>query len=302
MSEIVEQNSVESNAVESHRRMERLEQFVKCPREGGALRWTGQGMRCDSCGADFAASPQGILDLRPPQPSFSDDGDYGRRYRQALADPSGAAGVPWGTAESLSALDLTRKRRHIAAVRSLLDAPVSRPSTLCDLSGGAGHYTLAFADLFDYVFHCDLDPSSLRYTQEKASALGYKNIYFIRADYFRPPFAASLDRALCLDTLIRGPEHEVRLLRCIGRILADDGAAVVDFHNWWHNPLRRLGLLKENFGRNSSYARRELDAMLSSAGLTRLRYVPFRQETSKNSLLTCMIPPTRMVFSVSVSK
>ncbi len=287
----------------AHSKMERLAPLVRCPVEGGALRWMGERMRCDACGAEFSASPEGIVDLRPPRPSFSDGGDYGRRYREAFNSAANPQAAPWGTAESFSAVALARKKRHVAAVGSLLlDRESSRPSTLCDLSGGAGHYTLAFANLFDSVFHCDLDPASLFYTQEKARALGLQNIYCLRADYFQPPFAGSLDRVLCLDTLIRGPAHEGRLLASIRNILAAEGAAVVDFHNWWHNPLRRVGLLAENFGANRSYARREVDGMLGKAGLTVRSYVPFRQETPKDNLLTSVIPPTRLIFSVAGSE
>src|SRR5437016_40988 len=108
--------------VERGHDLETIERFLKCPQDRGPLRWTGEAMRCEMCGTNFPASPDGILDLRPRQPSFWGGGEYGRRYRETLAAPSEHAGAAWGAAESLSQVDLARKRRHVEAVGSLLFA------------------------------------------------------------------------------------------------------------------------------------------------------------------------------------
>ena len=80
---------------------------------------------------------------------------------------------------------------------------------------------------------------------------------FLRVDYLKLPFSQALDYVICLDTLIRGRDHERGLLASIRDALKPGGHAVLDFHNWWHNPLRRLGLLPQNFGGNTSYNYRE---------------------------------------------
>lgn len=123
-------------------------------------------------------------------------------------------------------------------------------------------------------------------------------------DYLRPPFRETLNRVICLDSLIRGEAHETRLLRTIQGALRPDGAAVVDFHNWWHNPIRRLGLLRNNFGLNRSYALNEVRQLLNEAGVVAPRYVPFHQETSSypwlRGLLQRVLPPTRFVYRFGV--
>jgi len=183
-------------------------------------------------------------------------------------------------------------------------SPDGTPSILCDLTGGSGHYTLALANQYDHVFHCDLDPASLFYTAKKAEAAGLRNMTFLRVDYMQPPFRRSIGDLLCLDTLIRGPEHELRLLRSIRGILRPGGSAVVDFHNWWHNPLRRLGLLKENFRNGKSYGVLEVKRLLNAAGYTGYHYASYRQEIARSrhaSRLLRMVPPTRLMFRLTVN-
>jgi SAM-dependent methyltransferase len=119
-------------------------------------------------------------------------------------------------------------------------------------------------------------------------------------DYFSPPFQASVPRIICLDTLVRGPEHERLVLRQIKRALAPAGKAVVDFHNWWHNPLRRMGLLRDNFRNNTSYKKSEVDDLFRQVQIDAPNHSPFHQEVDPErpftALLRYLIPPTRLVY------
>ena len=150
------------------------------------------------------------------------------------------------------------------------------------------------------VLHCDLSIASLSYVYRKAMALGLTNIYFLRIDYLNPPFLGSLPRVICIDTLIRGPEHERLLLRQLHQSLAPGGKAVVDFHNWWHNPIRRIGLLPDQFRHNTSYTRAGVEQLFREAGIAPVRYFPFHQEVDPDkpvtALLRHVIPPTRLVY------
>jgi hypothetical protein len=104
-----------------------------------------------------------------------------------------------------------------------------------------------------------------------------------------------------MDTLERGEHHERMLLEAIRRSLRPSGIGLVDFHNWWHNPLRRLRLLPQNFGLNRSYSRKQAEALLRSCGIAKSRYAPFYQEFEGIGIPTRMaqalLPPTRHVFS-----
>lgn len=68
------------------------------------------------------------------------------------------------------------------------------------------------------------------------------------------------------------------LLRKILESLAPGGRAVVAFHNCWHNPLRRVGFLKQNFADNKSYTRSEAERILRCSGVQEFHYQPFYQE------------------------
>jgi hypothetical protein len=148
-----------------------------------------------------------------------------------------------------------------------------------------------------------LSADSLAYASAKAKASHLENMVFVRADYFQPPFRNSVHRLTCLDTLIRGAWHETMLLGSIQGILAGGGVAVVDFHNWWHNPLRRWGLLRENFSGNKSYTRKELGSLLGSSGIGEFQLQPFIQEVDPGQIpgkmLARFIPPTRLMVRLA---
>jgi hypothetical protein len=135
--------------------------------------------------------------------------------------------------------------------------------------------------------------------------MGLENMVIVRADYLRPPFLNSIQQLTCLDSLIRGPWHDVRLLASIRQALVPGGSAVVDFHNWWHNPLRRLGLLRQNFGQNRSYTRSEVLHLLRQAGIDDFVVSTFIQEADPQSrsarVLRRLLPATRFLVRLTSS-
>jgi SAM-dependent methyltransferase len=207
--------------------------------------------------------------------------------------------VAWGARETVPARWARIRDREVSFVLRLLDAQ-PRSSVLCDISGGAGYYTLKYARHFRMVLHCDLSMASLSYVHRKATELGLTNIYFLRIDYFNPPFLASLPGLICIDTLIRGPAHERLVLRQLTRSLIASGQAVVDFHNWWHNPVRKIGLLPDHFHHNRSYTKTEVAHLLRQAEIGSADYFPFHQEVDPQrpatELLRYLVPPTRLVY------
>jgi len=228
-------------------------------------------------------------------------------YEKIYAYRNDAASFAWGAEESVSESWRRKRRRQVQFVKPLItEEEGPSDAVLCDISAGAGYYTLAYAHLFRHVLHCDLSISNLSYVWRKAREMGIWNIFFIRADYIALPFFHSLDRVLCLDTLIRGEAHETLLLASIERSLKPTGVAVVDFHNWWHNPLRRIGFLPENFRNNRSYRRSEAERLLSQAGIKQFVLHPFVQEFDGDDAvaarLSWLLPPTRLVYRIASSR
>src|SRR5580692_6031995 len=284
-----------------------IARYLVCPDEGAPLAPGSAGLRCLSCSRIIPFRKPNLLEILPSkQVAISTSEvpfEYESAYTQAYSGAweSSDDALPFGASETSSAKMMTRREHHTEEVfRLLREAPGDANGVFCDLSAGAGHTTFVAARHSRLVFHCDLSAAAVRYASAKATRMGLDNMVIVHADYFRPPFRNSIQQLTCLDTLIRGPWHEERLLASIRQSLASGGSAVVDFHNWWHNPLRRLGLLRQNFGENRSYSRREAEALLSSAGISRYEYLPFVQELSGDNGLTSLvrkiIPATRLIY------
>jgi SAM-dependent methyltransferase len=277
-----------------------------CPDDGAPLRNHSDYLLCAACSRRFAILEGTVVDLRPAKPAALPDGltseGYRRGYLEEFARPLRlkADAVGWGAPEYVPAAWTQRRDRQRRQGLPLLacQVPPSR-LVLCDLAAGAGFYSLEYARMFRIVLHCDLAADAISYAWHKARAASLGNMLFICLDYLQPPFRASLDRILCLDTLIRGKAHEQQLLGAIRQSLSPNGLALVDFHNWWHNPLRRVGLLPENYCGNQSYSRAGAEALLRRAGIRHFGYVPFRQEADPGGVvgtLSRLLPPTRLMY------
>jgi hypothetical protein len=265
-------------------------------------------VRCPSCGRRFPRHGDGVLELLPRNPSRLPASGVSESYRRAYEEefrrkyPPGPGTTAWGQPESSPSSWVRKRERQVRFVRSILQRPgLAEATVLCDLSAGAGYYTLSYARRFPTVMHCDLSPRNLAYASAKAASQGLRNIAFLRIDYFNPPFRAVLPLALCLDTLERGLAHERLLLGSIRSVLASGGTAVVDFHNMRHNFLRRAGLLSKNFAENRSYSRRDAERLFEALGLAS-EYFPFRQEFEPGSLaertVGKIVPPVRHLYRI----
>jgi len=284
---------------------EKLRCVLCCPEDSEPLEFCGAEYRCAACARRFPIQFGCIADLRPRSPQTIEcatNPQFARDYEVAFHRPLQGRNeaLAWGAKEAVP-LGWARKReRQVRHVQRMLEEEGSTVHTFCDFSAGAGYYTLALAPFFPVVLHCDLSCDSLLYASQKAEKMGIRNVAFLRIDYLRPPFVGKLDCAICMDSLERGEDHERRLLTAILRSLKPGGIGVVDFHNWWHNPARRLGLLPQNFGLNRSYTRREAEGLLRSCGVGEFRYLPFYQEFEPDGVASRMaqvvLPPTRHLF------
>lgn len=277
-----------------------------CPDDGARLSCSRMGIECPACARSFAISGDGVVDLLPSRrKEISDTRNvpYWHEYAQEFERPYRAnpKAMAWGAPEVWDSRWVLKRLRQVRAARPLVaDSKFSKSQWFCDMAAGAGNYTISYASAFRGVLHCDLSVDNLSYAARRAKRLGARNIFFLRIDYFSPPFAHSLDRAVCFDTLIRGEQHEIALLETIHSAVKPDGHAIVDFHNWWHNPLRRLGLLPQNFGANRSYTRTEAESLLHGAGIPEFEFFPFHQEFNAGgrgrNLLSHLIAPTRLLY------
>lgn len=281
--------------------------YLCCPDDRAALATFSDGLRCPDCARTFPLRERRIFELLPsrpyPMPSESASAEYRESYHREFLRPleirEGARA--WGAPEAMPPKWVQLRQRQAREVLQILQNERNElDSVFCDLSAGAGYCSFEAVRRFRLVFHCELSVDARAYASARAAESGLDNIIFVRADYFQPPFRRSMDHLACLDTLIRGPWHEASLLTSIRHALSARGTAVVDFHNWWHNPLRRLGVLPDNFSGNKSYTRRELHNLLASSGIRQFKTQGFLQEADPahaiGKLLSRVIPPTRLMI------
>ena len=285
--------------------LEDVIQYLSCPDDKGSLTCSGTVIACTRCGRAYRVTDERILDLLPREPAVPPaNQQYAQEYKRQFRRPlgTGDASKAWGTPDKFSHTWMRKRQRQQRVVLSILSGS-PRPLgnlVLCDVSAGPGDYTLSYAQHFKWVFHCDLSVDSLHYAVRRVRRLGVRNVIFLRVDYFALPFYRSLDQVICFDTLIRGWDHETALLVQIRRALSEQGQALVDFHNWWHNPLRRLGLLRQNFGQNRSYTRHTVEELLRQVGIEEWRMERFCQEFDPTSRvhkgLSSLVPATRLIY------
>jgi SAM-dependent methyltransferase len=287
-----------------------IARYLSCPDERAPLEPDSGGLRCLRCSRIFPFQKPNLLEMLPAKPVAISTSEvpsgYESAYMQAYSRvwESSDDAVPWGASEMSSAKTVKRRERHTEEVFRLLhEAPGDADGVFCDLSASAGHTTFAAARHSRLVFHCDLSVTAVQYASAKATRMGLENMVIVRADYLRPPFLNSIQQLTCLDSLIRGPWHDVRLLANIRQALVPGGSAVVDFHNWWHNPLRRLGLLRQNFGENRSYTRNGVLHLLRQAGIDDFVVSTFIQEAGPQSrsarVLRRLLPATRFLVRLT---
>jgi SAM-dependent methyltransferase len=282
---------------------------IVCPNDHTKLVVGDNGLKCPTCSGFYPILNNRIINLLPLSPSelgSSFSAEYQSGYREEFFRPFlyDKKAIPWGAPEEVPEKWAKIRVMQANLIYKLLETE-GHPDTSCDFSGGAGYFSLKYSQKFKIVLHCDLSMSSLSYVYTKAEAMRLDNMFFLRIDYFHPPFFETLPSIICTDTLIRNPVHERMVLEQIYRSLEPTGKAVVDFHNWLHNPIRRIGFMHQNFRNNKSYRRFEIEdenGLLQSAGIESFRYYPFHQEFDVEDhsfvILKHLIPPTRLFYQI----
>lgn len=240
-----------------------------CPDDRGALVTKGPGaLACTTCARAFRVHGGNVVELVALAPAaLPDDGpicapyaaEYLRMFHEPFSWNPEARG--WGDASAITAGHRFFRDEERAVVRALLSETLG---VLADVSGGAGFFLLDLAPRARLALHLDLDVASINQVHRAARERGLDRVVFVRCDYLNLPLArGSVDAALCLDTLLRGPAHDPLLVRRISDALSSNGIAVMDVHH--HRP--GLGALERSSGAHT-YSRAEFDALMQAEGLT----------------------------------
>jgi len=140
---------------------------------------------------------------------------------------------------------------------------------MIDVSAGCGNYSVYLSSLASLMVHCEAEIQSLLSAQELAANSKGDNIIFVRANYLKLPFLDNLfDVVICTDTLERGKNHEIQLLREMYRILKKGGTGIFDFHN-----LRPLA--KKYNPHIVFYTKEEIKKLFEGLNINNFKIYPF---------------------------
>jgi 2-polyprenyl-3-methyl-5-hydroxy-6-metoxy-1,4-benzoquinol methylase len=266
-----------------------------CPDDRGPLVPESKTLRCTRCGSLFPVFENRIIDILPKaRAELQDDLASGYRddYLELAAHPLTPNMAPWawGTRSTHTAREIERRANRVAWLGSILvRSGPTRDLVLCDVSAGAGHYSLAYASRFRYVLHCDLVPNAALYAYQEANASGIENVLFLRHDYLQSPLSQSADIVICMDTMIRGRSHELALAASILDAVKPGGLAVLDFANMRRQFARRTLQPRQRLSTDTrAYTRSQVVAMLEEVGFAAVELV--RMPGSR------LLPQPRLVF------
>lgn len=215
-------------------RIAKIIKFLSCPECGNALNDKKSKVACNFCRRKYYCQDN-FVDLLPAEPKHLQDVFSAKAYQyyksQFSVNPKKKFKKfdVWGRYDKATRGYRVFLRAESESIKSHF--PKKR-TVLCDISAASGFYTLRFAKNFDFVFHCDINLEYLRYAQKKAKKRNVKNIFFIRADYFRLPFRnKAIDLAICIDSLeYYGRENDLQIIKGVYQKLAKKGVFAFDLH------------------------------------------------------------------------
>lgn len=156
---------------------------------------------------------------------------------------------------------------------------------MIDVSAGCGNYSIYLSSLSSLMFHCEAESRSLLNARELATNSKRDNIIFVRANYLKLPFPDNLfDIIICTDTLERGKNHELQLLKEMYRILKKGGRRIFDFHN-----LRPLA--KKYNPHITFYTKEEIKKLFKELNINNSKIYPF-------GYFPTSLAPNEFIFSL----
>lgn len=239
-----------------------LLKFLRCPDDLAALQRHGAYLQCTCCKRKFNIFSENTIELLPKTAYCI---SVSERYREIYCNllktefSWNKSAKGWGDLEMLVPGVKEYVKQLNRTVSELLGSNLR--GAICDISGGAGNYSLQLSEKAQLIFHLDLDPNSINSAFFKSKIRQKENAVFLRADYLQLPFANEcLDGIVCLGhTLSHGFHHEHRVICEIVRCLKTGGTAIVDFSNYGR--LWKLSALKNSSG--CTYTPRQLAQLLS---------------------------------------
>lgn len=206
--------------------------YLACPNDKGTLSIQNDRLVCNSCKTHFQILNENTIELIPKEsfePKIQNETtkSYSEYYSdlKTLGHSRDSKKRLWGVKTQ------TVPEGFVQNLRNIISQIVGN-KIVCDVGAGSGDYSLILARKSQLVFHCDLDIEAIMSAREEAKKLNLDNILFIRSNYFTLPFKDnSLPCITCIDILLRGQEHDNKLLTEIFSKITNEGIVLFDFHS-----------------------------------------------------------------------
>jgi ubiquinone/menaquinone biosynthesis C-methylase UbiE len=273
--------------------------FLACPDDGTAIVLRDRFLECPKCRRKYPILGNNFVEILPvdfPGWSLKENEPkraeemYLQEFKRSFSWNVQESG--WGDLLNASAGTRAFYKAEMQKVLQLIDPSVN--SVAVDVSGVVGNYAIFLANKLKIVINCDLHTPSIITAYERKK----NNMACVRTPYLRLPFASNVfDHVICTDTLIRGWNHEVKLLKEILRIMKISGIAFVDFHNLkWFRKNRNI----------CAYKAGSVRRLLNEVGIKQYTLYPFGYIPTKlvfkeffypylDNLFSFLLPPNRHI-------
>lgn len=263
-----------------------------CPDDNSKLFIRDTFLECSKCKRIYNIIADNFLEILPSvfptwnlladEPKEAEE-TYLQEFRMAFLWERDSGG--WGDLYHASAGTVAFYKAHMEKLVSLLNPKTDAIGI--DVSGAVGNYAIFLADKLKTVINVDLHTPSLITAWKRRK----NNMIILRSPYLKLPFIPnSFDYVVCTDTLERGWNHEVNLLKEIYRILKVGGKAFVDFHN-----LKRFR--KKNRA-ICEYREESVHRLLTESGITQYSIQPFGYVPLKLIPAKFLYKPMNILFKI----
>lgn len=266
--------------------------FVKlivCPDDGTTIALRDSFLECPKCSRKYPILGNNFVEILPsdfPDWSLKENDPkkaekfYSQEFERSFSWNVQRGG--WGDLSNASPGLRSFYKAEIEKALQLLNP--SDNSIIVDVSGAVGNYAIFLANKVKMVINCDLHIPSIIIAYERKK----DNMICVRTPYLKLPFVSnSFDYIICTDTLIRGWNHEVKLLKEISRIIKIGGRAFVDFHNLkWFRKNRNI----------CAYKVGSIRKLLHEAGIKQYTLYPFGYVPTKLAFKEFLYPYLDSLF------
>lgn len=273
--------------------------YLACPDDRGKLKISNNNLICCSCERQYKILNQNTVEILPKdefEPKSLDKTTKSyleyysdlRNFGHSLDPKKRLFGIKTKTVPEGFVIKLRDKIKQFVGDK-----------IVCDVGAGSGDYSLFLAKKSKLVFHCDLDLEAISTASSMALKQNLKNILFVRCNYFSLPFQPqSLPCIICIDALLRGREHDERVITEFQNKSAKNGIIIIDFH------AKERIKINKNLDIKGCYSKNEIYSIIKKFNMKNIKiigmgYAPTINKISKfsykiaNFTLKSIVPPAR---------